>query len=89
MRSITLDEGEAEVFARAALSLKVRRPRQTRTYHRIANPDAAPVRRPPARPVGVFSRTQENLTKGGLHGRSANGRRQRTRPCGALIPMCA
>jgi hypothetical protein len=28
----------------------------------------------------VFNRTQENLTKGGLHGRSANGRRQQTRP---------
>jgi hypothetical protein len=28
----------------------------------------------------VFNRTQENLTKGGLHGRSSNGRRQHTRP---------
>jgi hypothetical protein len=37
----------------------------------------------------VFNRTQENLTKGGLHGRSANGRRQRPAPCRALIPMCA
>ena len=28
----------------------------------------------------VFNRTQENLLRGGLHGRSANGRRQTTRP---------
>ncbi len=28
----------------------------------------------------VFNRTQENLTQGGLRGRSANGRRQQTRP---------
>src|SRR5258708_37100609 len=28
----------------------------------------------------VFNRTQENLTKGGLSGRSTNGRRQQTRP---------
>lgn len=28
----------------------------------------------------VFNRTQENLTQGGLHGCSANGRRQQTRP---------
>ncbi|SFA93208.1 hypothetical protein SAMN05444579_101640 [Delftia tsuruhatensis] len=28
----------------------------------------------------VFNRTQENLTKGGLHGRSANGRHQQTHP---------
>ncbi|RSC92822.1 DUF932 domain-containing protein, partial [Pandoraea apista] len=28
----------------------------------------------------VFNRTQENLTQGGLRGRSANGRRHQTRP---------
>lgn len=28
----------------------------------------------------VFNRTQENLLRGGLPGRSASGRRQRTRP---------
>ena len=28
----------------------------------------------------VFNRTQENLVQGGLLGRAANGRRQRTRP---------
>ncbi|MGG6549144.1 UNVERIFIED_CONTAM: DUF945 domain-containing protein, partial [Prevotella sp. 15_C9] len=28
----------------------------------------------------TFNRVQENLVKGGLDGRTANGRRQRTRP---------
>ena len=28
----------------------------------------------------IFNRVQENLVKGGLTGRTANGRRQRTRP---------
>ena len=28
----------------------------------------------------MFNRTQENLTKGGLSARAANGRRQTTRP---------
>jgi hypothetical protein len=28
----------------------------------------------------VFNSTQENLTQGGLRGRSTNGRRQQTRP---------
>ena len=79
MQAITLDAGESEVFARAA-GPQVRRPSQARARHGIANPDAAPLRRPPPRPVGVFNRTQENLTKGGLHGRAANGRRQQTRP---------
>ncbi len=34
MRGITLDDGESEVFARAALALKYRRPRQARAHHR-------------------------------------------------------
>ena len=52
--------------------------RQARAHHGIANPDAAPLRRPPPDLWSVFNRTQENLTQGGL--RSANGRRQQTRP---------
>ena len=32
------------------------------------------------RPRSTFNRVQENLVKGGLSGRSANGRQQRTRP---------
>ncbi|HBO9041979.1 MULTISPECIES: DUF932 domain-containing protein [Pseudomonadota] len=80
MRSITLDEGEAEVFARAALSLKYDDPDKPApiTESQILMPRRFDDRRPDL--WSVFNRTQENLTKGGLYGRSANGRRQRTRP---------
>ena len=80
MQAIALDNGEAEVFARAALALKyddpakpapitetqVLAPRRIDDDHRDL--------------WSVFNRTQENLLRGGLHGRSANGRRQTTRP---------
>ncbi|MDV6903766.1 DUF945 domain-containing protein [Pseudomonas aeruginosa] len=81
MRAITLDEGEAEVFARAALALKYD-PTDDKpapiTESQILMPRRFDDRRPDL--WSVFNRTQENLTKGGLHGRSANGRRQQTRP---------
>ena len=80
MRGITLDEGEAEVFARAALSLKYDDPDKPApiTESQILMPRRFDDRRPDL--WSVFNRTQENLTKGGLHGRAANGRRQSTRP---------
>lgn len=79
MRAITLDEGEAEVFARAALALKYDDPDKPAP---ITESQTLMPRRFDRRPDlwSVFNRTQENLTKGGLHGRSANGRRQQTRP---------
>lgn len=80
MQAITLDEGEAEVFARAALSLKYDDPDKPApiTESQILMPRRFDDRRPDL--WSVLNRTQENLTKGGLHGRSANGRRQQTRP---------
>ncbi|EJQ7927595.1 DUF945 domain-containing protein [Pseudomonas aeruginosa] len=81
MRGITLDDGEAEVFARAALALKYdptdNKPAPI-TESQILMPRRFDDRRPDL--WSVFNRTQENLTKGGLSGRSANGRRQQTRP---------
>ena len=81
MRAITLDEGEAEVFARAALALKYdptdNKPAPI-TESQILMPRRFDDRRPDL--WSVFNRTQENLTQGGLRGRSANGRRQQTRP---------
>ena len=81
MRAITLDEGEAEVFARSALALKYdptdNKPAPI-TESQILMPRRFDDRRPDL--WSVFNRTQENLTKGGLHGRSANGRCQQTRP---------
>jgi hypothetical protein len=80
MRSITLDDGEAEVFARAALTLKYDDPDKPApvTENQILMPRRFDDRRPDL--WSVFNRTQENLTKGGLHGRASNGRRQQTRP---------
>ena len=81
MRAVTLDDGESEAFARAALSLKYdptgSKPAPI-TESQILMPRRFDDRRPDL--WSVFNRTQENLTKGGLTGRSANGRRQRTRP---------
>lgn len=80
MRDITLDDGESEVFARAALALKYDDPSKPApiTESQILMPRRFDDRRPDL--WSVFNRTQENLTKGGLHGRAANGRRQSTRP---------
>lgn len=80
MQAITLDEGEAEVFARAALSLKYDDPDKPApiTESQILMPRRFDDRRPDL--WMTFNRVQENLTKGGLHGRSSNGRRQQTRP---------
>jgi len=80
MRAVTLDDGEAEVFARSALALKYdptdNKPAPI-TESQILMPRRLDDRRPDL--WSVFNRTQENLTKGGLSGRSANGRCQRTR----------
>jgi len=80
MRAITLDEGEAQIFARSALALKYDDPNKPAiiTENQILMPRRFDDRRPDL--WSVFNRTQENLTKGGLSARAANGRRQRTRP---------
>jgi hypothetical protein len=80
MQAITLDMGESEVFARAALALKYDDPDKPApiTESQILTPRRFDDRRPDL--WAVFNRTQENLTKGGLSGRAANGRRQQTRP---------
>lgn len=80
MRAITLDDGESEVFARAALALKYDDPDRPApvTESQILMPRRFDDRRPDL--WSVFNRTQENLLRGGLRGRSVNGRRQTTRP---------
>ncbi len=80
MRGITLDGGEAAVFARAALALKYDDPDTPAPI--TESQILAPRRIEDCSPDlwSVFNRTQENLTKGGLQGRAANGRTQRTRP---------
>ncbi|WP_313024519.1 DUF932 domain-containing protein [Pseudomonas lopnurensis] len=80
MRVITLDEGEAELFAHSALSLKYDSPDQPLP---ITEKQVLQHRRFEDRGSdlwSIFNRVQENLVKGGLSGRTANGRHQRTRP---------
>ncbi|SDE09520.1 DUF932 domain-containing protein [Paraburkholderia lycopersici] len=80
MQAITLDDGETEVFARAALALKYDDP--TRPAPVTEAQILAPKRSADARADlwSVMNRVQENLIKGGLASRAANGRRQQTRP---------
>ena len=80
MQAITLDHGETEVFARSALALKYDVP--TRPAPVTEAQILAPKRAADAHADlwSVMNRVQENLINGGLPGRTANGRRQQTRP---------
>jgi len=79
MQAITLDGGESEVFARAALALKYDEDKPAPiTESQILMPRRHDDSRRDL--WSVFNRTQENLIKGGLSARAANGRRQTTRP---------
>ncbi|MBF8796406.1 DUF932 domain-containing protein [Pseudomonas aeruginosa] len=80
MRAVTLDGGEAEVFARAALALRYDDPDKQApiTERQVLAPRRLDDNR--ADLWSVFNRTQENLIRGGLLGRGGNGRRQRTLP---------
>ncbi|MCC4607822.1 DUF945 domain-containing protein [Xanthomonas campestris pv. zinniae] len=79
MRALPLDEGEAQVFARSALALKYDDPDKPTPVaeSQLLSPRRFDDRRPDL--WSVFNRVQENLIKGGLSARTANGRRQRTR----------
>ncbi|KVE37248.1 DUF932 domain-containing protein [Burkholderia sp. TSV86] len=79
MQALTLSEGQQTAFARAALELKW-------DTEEVAAPVTEtqilrPRRMDDARPDlwTTFNRVQENLTKGGLRGRNANGRPTTTR----------
>jgi hypothetical protein len=80
MQAITLSDGEAEVFARSALTLKYDNPGKSLpiTESQILEPRRSDDERSDM--WSIFNRIQENFVKGGLIGRSANGRQQRTRP---------
>jgi len=68
------------VFARAALTFKYDDPDKPApvTEAQILTPRRTDDDRRDL--WSVFNRTQENLVKGGLNGRTASGRRQSTRP---------
>ena len=80
MRSIVLDNGEAEVFARSALMLKYDDPAKPApvTENQLLRPRRSDDRNSDL--WSVFNRTQENLVKGGLLSQTSTGRRQRTKP---------
>ncbi|NYT62864.1 DUF945 domain-containing protein [Alcaligenaceae bacterium] len=79
MRAITLEEGEQEIFARSALALKYDDPNKPApvTESQLLMPRRFEERK--ADLWSTFNRVQENFIKGGLTGRAANGRQQRTR----------
>jgi hypothetical protein len=79
MRAITLDQGEAEVFARAALALKYDDPDKPApiTESQLLASRRFDDNHPDL--WSVFNVCQENLVHGGLLCRASNGRRQRTR----------
>ena len=80
MRAITLDDGEAAVFAKSALILKYD------DSGKVLPITESQLLRPRrfddngSELWSIFNRVQENLVKGGLTSRTANGRQQRTRP---------
>jgi hypothetical protein len=82
MRDVTLDRDEQHAFARSALALRYD-PTDADAPAPITESQLLAPRRFEDRRDDlwtVFNRVQENLTKGGLHGRSRTGRSMSTRP---------
>ncbi|KAB0644190.1 DUF932 domain-containing protein [Burkholderia latens] len=82
MRAVALDCDEQHAFARSALALRYD-PTDAEALPPISEGQLLAPRRFEDRRDdlwSVFNRVQENLTKGGLHGRSRSGRAMSTRP---------
>jgi hypothetical protein len=82
MKALTLGRDEQYAFARSALALRYD-PTNAETPAPITESSLLAPRRFEDRRDDlwtVFQRVQENLTKGGLHGRSRSGRSMSTRP---------
>ncbi|KER73660.1 hypothetical protein HR51_00800 [Burkholderia cepacia] len=82
MRAVTLDRDEQHAFARSALALRYD-PSGAEAPAPITDSQLLAPRRFEDRRDDlwtVFNRVQENITKGGLHGRSRSGRSMSTRP---------
>jgi len=80
MQAITLEDGEAEVFARSALMLKYDDSGKALpiTESQVLRPRRFDDNGSDL--WSIFNRVQENLVKGGLASRTANGRQRQTRP---------
>ena len=86
MRAMTLDRDEQQAFARSALALRYD-PTDAETPAPITESQLLSARRFEDRRDDLwtaFNRVQENLTKGGLHGRSRSGRALSTRPIAGI-----
>lgn len=84
MQLLTLNSGEQAAFARAALSLRYDDPLKPAP---ITESQLLATRRLEDRNNDLwttFNRVQENLIRGGLHGRNANGKSTTTRPVGGI-----
>ncbi|KVK76044.1 hypothetical protein WS90_25795 [Burkholderia cepacia] len=82
MRAVMLERDEQHAFARSALALRYD-PTDAEAPAPISESQLLAPRRFEDRRDDlwtVFNRVQENLTKGGLHGRSHSGRAMSTRP---------
>lgn len=79
MQTTVLDAGEQTAFARAALALRYDDSKPAP----VTEEQLLEVRRVEDRPSDLwttFNRVQENMIRGGLHGRNANGKPTKTRP---------
>ncbi|CAB3810278.1 DUF932 domain-containing protein [Paraburkholderia fynbosensis] len=82
MKALTLERDEQHAFARSALALRYE-PTDVEAPAPVTDRQLLAPRRFEDRRDDlwtVFQRVQENLTKGGLHGRSRSGRSMSTRP---------
>lgn len=82
MRAVELNRDEQQAFARSALALRYD-PTDAEAPAPVTDSQLLAPRRFEDRRDDlwtVFNRVQENLTKGGLHGRSRTGRSMSTRP---------
>lgn len=77
MRALTLSDGEQRIFAEAAAQLRFDTETAPVTPDQVNRPRRMDDRAPDL--WSTFNRVQENVIRGGLRGRSANGARQSTR----------
>lgn len=77
MRAVTLNAGEAAAFGRAALALRFEAEAAPVTEAQILRPRRTDDQAPDL--WTTFNRVQENVVRGGLRGRNANGGRMSTR----------
>lgn len=83
MKALTLSEREQEIFAMSALAYRFGRESEDLAPPPVTAEQLGQARRPEDRGPSLwqtFNRVQENAVRGGLPGRSANGRSITTRP---------